>query len=107
MWPGVSQAAFDTGGSPPHFVPRRNVSSVTDAAGVATFSLRLARADPSRRIRLLFTAFPVAEVDDLADAERRQHRTGSSWAGGMQDRGNIALAIAHSRFFHIRHHFAR
>jgi hypothetical protein len=110
MWPGVSEAAFDAGGYPPLFAPRRNESNVTDSKGIATFYLKLTRADPSRRIRLLYTAFSRADVAtgrDLAAAEKRTQAAAGSWmrAIGMHER--IALATEHSRYFHVKHHFAR
>ena len=37
------------------FQQMRNLSNITNSVGIATFELRLTRADPSARIRLLFT----------------------------------------------------
>lgn len=58
-WAGVSETAFDSGGYSGQFQPLRNMSNVTDDSGVATFVVRLTRGDPSRRIRLRYTALPL------------------------------------------------
>ena len=108
-WPGVSEAAFDSGGYPPIFAPLRNVSNVSDSSGVATFYLTLARADPSRRIRLRFTVF--SHGDEAADRQvpeaGQRSPAGSTWMSALVKRERIALATQHSRYFGVRHHFAR
>ena len=112
-WPGVTDAAFDAGGYPGQFGPRRNVSAVTDENGIAHFSLTIVRADPSYRIRLLFTAFPISDSPDhhdlvAAEASLSGVRGEGGWkADSVRGRvGEIAMAVAHSRYFAIRHHFA-
>jgi len=95
MWPGVSEAALDAGGYPSQFAPLRNVSNVTNAAGVAVFEMRFTRADPAFRIRLVYTAFPV---------EGRGPRMRGSWVGG--EASTVAMATAQSQYFRVIHHFA-
>jgi len=95
MWPGVSEAALDAGGYPGQFAPLRNVSNVSNAAGIAVFEMRFTRADPTFRIRLVYTAFPV---------EGRGPRMRGAWVGG--EASTVAMATAQSQYFRVIHHFA-